>query len=335
MDYQILRCVYIENDSVYTDSASSAEKPTVYKKQEQPYLTYILRLDGMHGVLKELGRGVFEGTIRLQPWNCPVAEALKRAGDTLKPPLRFSLDSNIAADFIATLAENLIIDPFFSPVPALKKLEDLREDLPSVLAISKNNPAAFNFSVEKIRRNRGAALLYIRECAGDRRFVYPSYFKEDKDLAMEALKQNGDVFHQLSPSLRGDRDVVRYAYNCRIPREGFAYRASDIDQALLNDPAFMREIVSICSDLIVRDVPYVLKSKSVAEAWVNHNNYIFDNLDLLTDRILADPRLRKSIYEKAGNNRDLRAKVNHAASMLGITTREESSGFLFNAPAPK
>ena len=76
----------------------------------------------------------------------------------------------------------------------------------------------------------------------------------------------------------------------------------------------MREIVSICADFTMQDVPELLQDKAVAEAWIGHNHHALDQLDLLPEYLLNDQKIRNALYASTGANYTLRAKVNRMLS---------------------
>lgn len=304
MNYRFIERIEIKNGNVYIRSLCSGTSPPLspdlshYCLCEDHALTNLLQTEGVRAVYKEIGKGLFEGNIIMRPHNCLLAEYLKRAGDLLKVPLKFSLDADHAGEFVAVVTEGYENNPFYSPIQDLEKLSVLRLDPEAVFSICQNNPAAFHFSDESVRRDRELARRYIQEFICSDGFSFPTYFRDDKALAVEALKKNASVFRQLDPCLRNDKDIVRIAYCPTTPRKEPDLFASYIGKSLRSNATFMRELVRKCPYLKLDDCMDILSLPGVAETWALHNVWLRKDIMYVPSDVLIKPTVRNTLISR-------------------------------------
>ena len=303
MSYEILQSISIRENVVYAICADHGSAQAGFHEEVKPALTKKYRDGGLHEMLKTLGEQLFRGEVFLQPHNCQLTERMQYAKDLIKQPLSLFLDAEHAGEFIATVAERMQTDLTFSPFVELNKLERLRSDPEEALKICKNNPRAFNFTELNIRRDRSLAKRYIDSCIQSPDFIFPSYFVDDKELAMAALEFDGRIFSQLGKELRNDREVALFAYDASVSREHSACDPSFIGEHLLKSKLFLRRLCKICPELKVERKPSILQDPGVAEVWLTHNPYAFPNMHLLPADVLKVESIRSVLYSLAGNDR--------------------------------
>lgn len=308
MNYRLIEKIEIRDGKVYIKTPCSAtlqHQTAIYSHSnlcEDSILTKLLQTDGQHAVFKEIGKAIFEGTIVMHPRNCPLAEQLKRAGELIRVPLKYSLDADHAGEFIATVVEGYENNTFYSPVQELAKLAALRSAPEEVFSICKNNPAAFHFSEEHVRRNRELARRYIFEFIHTDGFFYPTYFRSDKELAIEALLKNASVFRQLDACLRNDMDIVRLAYLPSVARKEQDFFVSYISEPLRFNAFFMQELTHKCPDLRFDDCMDVLDLPGVAETWAIHNEWVHKDMTHLPLTVLIKPTVRNALRTRFAND---------------------------------
>lgn len=301
-NYKTIEQIEIKNGVVYTKSylpsASSTTVATNRELCEDVALTKILQKGGEHAVFREIGRSLFERRIMMRPHDCRLAEYLKQASDLLRAPLTLSLDSDTAGEFIATVTEGYCNSVLYSPFPELYKLEALRSDPEWVFSVCKNNPAAFHFSDASVRRNRNLARRYIHEFVLKEGFYFPTYFQNDKELALEALQMNASVFRFLDSSLRNDKDVVRVAFHPNTPRTEQDFFACYIGEKLRSDAAFMRKLVIRCPALLIDDCEEILYLPGVAEMWAAQNDWVQSELFNIPMSVVLKPTVQKVLAKR-------------------------------------
>lgn len=294
--------IEIINGVVYTKSylpsASSMSVAVNRDLCKDVALTDILQESGEHAVLREIGKGIFDHRIIMHPYDCRLAEHLQRASELLRAPLTLSLDTDTAGEFIATVAEGYNNSILYSPVSELKKLEALRSDPEAVFSICKNNLAAFHFSDECVRRSRTQASRYINEFILQAGFVFPTYFRNDKNLALEALQKNASVFRFFDTSLRDDKDIVRVAFHPSTPRTDQNYFACYIGETLRSDAVFMRNLMKICPALRIDDCVEILSLPGVAEMWAAQNDLVHSMLFNIPSSILLKPTVQNMLKKR-------------------------------------
>lgn len=308
MSYRLIEKIEIRDGQVYIKTLFSATTQHQAPSHSHPnlcedfILTELLQNNGQHAVFMEIGKGIFEGTIVMRPRNCLLAEQLKRAGELIRVPLKYSLDADHAGEFIATVVEGYENNAFYSPVQELAKLDALRSDPEEVLSICKNNPAAFHFAEEHVRRNRELARRYVCEHIHSDSFFYPTYFRSDKELAIEALLKNASVFRQLDACLRNDMDIVRLAYLPSVARKERDFFVSYIGETLRSNAFFMQELTHKCPGLRFDDCMDVLDLPGVAETWAIHNVWVRRDLTHLPPVVLIKPTVRNALRTRFAND---------------------------------
>ena len=331
MNYKFLEKIEIINGKVYTKSHFSSTTHLTAPIQsphtlcEDPILTSILQSAGEHAVFKKLGEDVFEGTVIVRPYNCLLAEYIKKAGELIKAPLKYSLDRDHAGEFIATVVEGYMRDVCYSPLPELKQLTLLRSDPDVVFSICRNNPVAFHFSDDTVRRNRDFARRYILEFAHIDGFSLPTYFRNDKAIALEALQRNASLFRHLDLSLRNDMDVVRIAYTPTTCRKESDFYLSYIGNSLRSNAVFMRELVRECPSLRFDDCMDVLVLPGVAETWALYNLWVRRDLLFAPSEILTKPEVRNTLMARL-------AEDPSSITFLNMLTDQKCSSFMVVEP---
>lgn len=336
MSYKIIRSVSFQDKEVLLDFARSDVVPHTFNTRKDPHLTNLYRKrDGKRAVLISLSEDLFSKRIVLRPHNCHLLENMQYARTLIKEPLSFFLDAGHAGKFIADVVSGIERETMFSPVEDLKKLEALRSDPEAVLAISKNNPQAFVFSADNVRRDRDAAKHYIKQCVGDPHFSFPSYFADDRELARMALKVNGRVFQQLDKTLRNDKELALLAYSSVIPRQCFATDPSYLGADLLSDKKFLRELCCICPDLQAERTAFILKYPEVAEAWVLNNNGAYSQTELLSNNMLKNHKIRSALISGSAADPDrcilVSLLLSQADKEADVSTKAPADSLLKNA----
>lgn len=313
MQFKILHKIEFRNDKVYISVLAGADgkhSPSSVLNKEDRELTKILKSDGTFGVFKELGRGIFEKTIRVQPQSCVTAEYLKRAGELLNPPVRFFLDPETAASFIATVTVGYLENPFYTPRSELEKLRAIETDPEKIFAVCQYNPTAFVFADASIRHDPALALRYIKTFAHDPQFVYPGYFKDSREHASAALSVNPNLIRCLSPELRNDFSIIRAAYTPKSSvKVACEYNAAFIGSVVLATDRWMREIVRKCPNLDISDCPHILYSRSIAEGWILYNADAMAHLELLPPQVLAYDSVRQALQTRADGTEWMQERV--------------------------
>ena len=328
MEFEILERMEIRNDRVYLSGIRSygdSQPGRRFDSAEREELSDLLKEHGRFAVFNVLGQEIFSGKIRIHPKDPVLTTYLKRAADLLNAPIRYSIDAEHAGIFTAEVVEGLLNDSFYQPKNALQKLEKLREDPEVVFSICKNNPSAFSFAAESIRRNRLLALRYIEEFVLDPRFNFPGYFRNDIRIATVALHQNGAIFSQLGSSLRNNKDIVRLAYDPNLPRNAYAVNAADIGKSLLFDHKFMQGIIRMCPCLDISNCVELLGDASVAETWILNSHWTMQDRYLLPKHVLAKSKVRKALYTRAGDAPALKEMVDALLFINRVTEDAETT----------
>lgn len=310
-NYKTIEQIEINNGIVYTRSylsGTSSTPTTAFRAVcEDVELTKILQEEGRHAVLKEIGRGIFERKIRMRPYDCRLAEHIQQAGTLLRAPLTLSLDADTAGEFIATVTEGYEKSASYSPFSELSRLEALRSDPEWVFSICKNNPAAFHFADESVRRNRSFARRYIHEFILEDGFAFPTYFRTDKSLALEALQKNASVFLFLDISLRNDKEIVQLAYDPNTPRRKIDFFASYIGPSLRADAVFMRSLLRKCPALRIDGCTDIYRLPGAAEMWAAQNDWVETEFTNLPLDILLRPTVRNMLTKRFRDDKSLLA----------------------------
>lgn len=330
MSYDIIKSIAIKGDKVYFTSASNNVRPRTFYRNDSPYFNEAYQKGGMHGLLKAIGEDVWNGNFHLQPGGSKICKLMSRALTCIEGPgggyysslLRGFLDDEHGGEYLATVTEKLMDDPSYYPAKELSDLEALRSDKEAVLSICKNKPVAFCFAAQSIQEDRQAAREYIETCANRIMFTFPGSFTEDKELAMLALPHNGCIYRQLGEGLRGDKDIVRLAFDDSIDRRATEHLPDIIPVSLRQDKEFMREIISLCPALHVHRAKDILTDREDVLLWAKTAKFLPSSLQDIPQEHLVDRELQNIALERCAGDEGKMNKLREIYRNAGIDLPE-------------
>ena len=335
MSHSIIKSISIIKDSVYITSAPNNVRPLTFERYESEYFTDIYRRGGYEALLKELAIQVWKGNYHLRG-NSKICRSLQIGLDVLSGDRNLCgfLDTEHAAQYIADFAYN-IITVGKSPFPDITKLQALRHDKSAVIQMCDKNPAAFDYAAEEIRKDRDVAMEHIRNNSHKLLFNMPTYFRDDKELAMLALKGSGPIYRHLSPELQADKEVIRLAFDPNQPRDYFEHLPDLIPESLRNDKAFMKELVTLCPQMHFFRTPELLEDKQIVQAWLETGAWSPDTLKDVPTALLNDPDIQSTIRTSAADKPDTLKKAEAILAERGILPAKPSLDSLLKAAENK
>lgn len=98
--------------------------------------------------------------------------------------------------------------------------ENIKNDREIIIKAVTSNGTAIKYSSEELKKDREIVLIAIRNSTIAYAFTYiHSYFKSDRKIIMEVLKKNGSYLHYASEELKNDKEIAlaaikecKYAY---------------------------------------------------------------------------------------------------------------------------
>lgn len=299
MSYDIVRKIQITDDKVFLTSASSNVSPQEFETWECEYYSKMLKEQGKDAVMQSIAGNVWDGNYHLRH-DSKVCQLLDMAFVELRTNenLACFLDTDTAAKYIADLTLYRLGDKDHPKKPQIADLERLRHGKYAVMDICKRNPMAFNYADEKIQSDRKLAREFIFNCAGLIMFQFPEKFKNDKNLAMLALIENGCIYRQLSPELQADKMITRLAFEESLPRRFHEHLPDLVPANLRKDIPFMTSLLKHCPSMHVFRTPELLERRDFALMWVENGKWVLNDLNILPKRFLEDPQFRTILLER-------------------------------------
>lgn len=308
MSYEIIKSIAFKKDSVFISSATNNVSPRVYNQWSADTYNEIYRQNGLSAFLKEFTKDVWDGNYHLSPSGSKYVKALQASFDAMDRydlNLKYFLDTDRGAELIANVTTKYLSTHTFSDQD-FALYEALRSDPKAVLEVCSKNPKAFPWATVSIQKDRDTAKAYIEHCSGHLLFEYPRYFRDDKELAMAALKNNGCIYRELDYTLRCDRDVTNLAFASNLEGRTFhEHLLNLIPPALRQDPVFMQEILCLCPQIHLHRALEILDNREtaiVAAQVCTPVPYIYENF---FDEQLNDPAFQEIIFSRCNDSKSL------------------------------
>ena len=333
MSYDIVKSISIVDDKVYFTSAANNVSPRTFERFESEYFSRLYQDGGLEKLLPAVAANIWEGNFHMQNGS-KLATSLNEGYIKLAntPYMRNFLDTERAAQYITDYALYLVRK---APEPDLKKLMALRNDKEAVLDICTKNPMAFDYASEDIRRDREAAKKHILTNSDKLLFNMPSYFRDDKELALLALYNNGCIYRHLNHNLQADKDVIRLAFNSFLKRRFFEHLPDLIPDALRHDGSFMTELIAACPKMHVFRDTTLLRNEDFTKTWLAGNEWHVSDLKLIPYRQLQKSEIQDYIYNRYKSDPIMLDKVKAELQLCGVALSKPNLDSIINSAGSK
>ncbi len=332
MSHEIVKSIQFKDNKVYLTSAANNVSPITFSQWECTAFSKIYQEQGRHAALEAICSDVWNGNIHLRSSGSKLCKLIDQSFSFIRSTaLRNFLDEGRGAAFLANTTEKLMDNTGYVPLQELFELNALRNTRETVLEVCTKNPEAFLYASPAIQQDREAAQKYVDKCSDMLMFRFPVYFKEDKELALAALPQNGCIFRDLGPGLRGDPDIVRLAFRADMDRKFFEHLPDLISPSLRSDPAFIRELISICPSIHMFRTPELLNDRETALHWSKNGKFFPYSANELPPKYLPDPEFQNVFLERFGNDEKCMSTLQQAYEKRGLTFPSLSKGIDLNS----
>ena len=118
--HEIVKKIILEGDRVFFISAASDRRPLCYTRWEALPFTRVFQLEGLHGLLVAVARGIHQGTLRTRA-DSKLTRALRKPLHALTLERFQAMEEEEAAELLAALTEKVLQDPDYDPAVDLPK----------------------------------------------------------------------------------------------------------------------------------------------------------------------------------------------------------------------
>lgn len=292
MSYEIVKSITIKNNKVMFISADSSLYPRIFRQFESVYHTNLLNKEGRRALINDIANDVQEGNFHLQKGS-KLTSLIKDAQEVLEYN---NLNNFLNAELYAKFVSDKILNPSFDQAKEIEELNSLKNDKTAIINILQTNAEAYNYISSPLKKDKELAKTYIDMCADKFFFTYPSIARNDKELAMEAVKGNGANFRQLSPEFRSDETIIKAAFS------NGEHLPDLIEGPLATDKDFIKELINIQPKLHLERAAIPVKyNRDIALYYIEHSLFSTSYFGSLPSELRNDKDLVQAALTKAPN----------------------------------
>lgn len=334
MSYDILKSISFRNNKVFLTSADSSLRPLHFYRWESEWLSSMLQSEGKRSVLIQLGKSIWNGSLKLYKGN-KTCNLYLYAMDQLPKELHWSNTSaESAGEYLGTAVSNLLTDPDYDLTNDIKNLLELRNDRDYLLENAKAGYNFLDFTTNGLKYDYEFAMKLLKTANGSVYFAYPREFTKDRNFALEAVKMNGCYFRELHDSLKADKEIIFEAFRedkgrCHehLPDviDMQVYFIEDIENnSLLIDYEFVKNLIKICPSLHIERCAFLLKEKDIVHTWLECGKWFLNTICYISKEILEEEEIKNILLNRCAG------QISRRKLKEELMKKEIDTGFLDN-----
>lgn len=307
MSYEICKSIVLTKDKkVFLTTRSNNVSPSIYSRWECKSLSKIFESEGKEKVLIELGIMIWEGNLQLRNGSKLVNLFDKAMRQIRSNGFYWSvISSNTIGEFLAKAILKYQEDPNASLDTEIEELKTLQNNREYILKVAKEDQMSILNYIddESIKTDKEFVMEVIRLCGRNVMFQVPAHFKDDEEVALAIVLENGNHYSQLGIVPKLNREIILEAYRER--ENGYhAFRITDIPEAALMIPGtneidtnFVYQLLDVCPSLQMQ-FSKLLHIREIAVKWCEQCSYFPFDICLHLPRKFAEEEEFQEILRK-------------------------------------